>query len=136
MTTQTKNHSLEEFLTVTAGSKEMGLIIAKDASELEGFARSFDRMGFKRSEKVTDFFKLQKSYFVIDEGAAKDAYDFAVQYPSGQVEIFDKERMQPQSFSPDYGSLNLVLMVVKDDLNKLQTKGFDLLSAVGPAFQS
>jgi hypothetical protein len=33
MTTQTKTPSLEEFLTVTAGSKEMGLIIAKDASE-------------------------------------------------------------------------------------------------------
>lgn len=136
MITQTKIPSLEEFLTVTAGSKEMGLIIAKDASELEGFVRSLDGMGFKRSEKVADLSKLQKSYFVIDEGVAKDAYDFAVQYPSGQVEIFDKELMQSQSFSPDYGSLNLVLLVVKDDLNKLQTKGFDLLSAVGPAFQS
>lgn len=136
MTTQTKTPSLEEFLTVTAGSKEMGLIIAKDTSESEGFARSLDGMGFKRSEKVSDLSKLQKSYFVINEGAAKDAYDFAVQYPSGQVEIFDKEQMQSQSFSPDYGSLNLVLLVVKDDLNKLQTKGFDLLSAVGPAFQS
>lgn len=136
MITQTKIPSLEEFLTVTAGSKEMGLIIAKDASELEGFVRSLDGMGFKRSEKVADLSKLQKSYFVIDEGAAKNAYDFAVQYPSGQVEIFDKELMQSQSFSPDYGSLNLVLLVVKDDLNKLQTKGFDLLSAVGPAFQS
>lgn len=136
MITQTKIPSLEEFLTVTAGSKEMGLIIAKDASELEGFVRSLDGMGFKRSEKVADLSKLQKSYFVIDEGAAKNAYDFAVQYPSGQVEIFDKELMQSQSFSPDYGSLNIVLLVVKDDLNKLQTKGFDLLSAVGPAFQS
>jgi len=136
MTTQTKTPSLEEFLNVTAGSKEVGLIIAKDASQLDGFTRSLDGMGFKRSDKVADLSKLQKSYFVIDEGAAKDAYDFAVQYPSGQVEIFDKEQMQSQSFSPDYGSLNLVLVVVKDDLNKLQTKGFDLLSAVGPAFQS
>lgn len=75
MTTQTKTPSLEEFLTVTAGSKEMGLIIAKDASESESFARSLDGMGFKRSEKVSDLLKLQKSYFVINEGAAKDAYD-------------------------------------------------------------
>jgi hypothetical protein len=136
MTTQTKTPSLEEFLTVTAGSKEVGLIIAKDTSELEGFVQSLDEMGFKRSEKAADLSKFPNSYLVIDEGAAKDAYDFAVQYPSGQVEIFNKEQMQSQSFSPDYSSLNLVLLVVKDDLNKLQTKGFDLLSAVGPAFQS
>ena len=136
MTTQTKTPSLEEFLSVTAGSKEMGLIIAKNASESEGFVRSLGGMGFERSEKISDLSKLQKSYLVIHEDTAKDAYDFAVQYPSGQVEIFDKEQMQSQSFSPDYGNLNLVLLVVKDDLNKLQTKGFDLLSAVGPAFQS
>jgi len=136
MTTQTKTPSLEEFLNVTAGSKEVGLIIAKDASQLDGFTRSLDGMGFERSEKISDLSKLQKSYLVIHEGTAKDAYDFAVQYPSGQVEIFDKEQMRSQSFSPDYGNLNLVLLVVKDDLNKLQTKGFDLLSAVGPAFQS
>lgn len=135
MTAQTKTPSLEQFLTVTAGSREMGLIIAKDASESESFARSLDGMGFKRSQTVVDLLKLQKSYFVISEDTTKDAYDFAVQYPSGQVEIFDREQMRSQSFSPDYSSLNLVLLVIKDELNKLQTKGFDLLSAVGPAFQ-
>ena len=136
MTTQTKTPSLEEFLAVTAGSKEVGLIIAKDASELDGFAQSLDGLGFMRLEKVSGLLNLQKSYLVIHEDNAKDAYDFTVQYPSGQVEIFDKEQMQSQSFSPDYDKLNLVLLAVKDDLNRLQTKGFDLLSAVGPAFQS
>ncbi len=136
MATETKNSSLEEFLAVTAGSKDMGLIIAKDEGELESLARSLDGMGFKRSKQIAELPKLQKAYFVVNESASKDAYDFAVQYPTGQVEIFDKEQMQSQSFSPDYGSLNFVLLVAKDDLNKLQTKGFDLLSAVGPAFQS
>jgi len=136
MTTQIKNLSLEEFLTVTAGSKEMGLIIAKDSSELDGFAKSLDGMGFKRSERVSGLFNLQKSYLIINEGVVKDVYDFAVQYPSGQVEIFDKEQMRSQAFSPDYDKLNLVFLVVKDDLNILRTKGFDLLSCVGPAYQS
>lgn len=136
MKTSTKTASLEEFLLVTAGSREVGLIIAKDSNELQDFAESLDENGFKRSDKIVDLLEFKQAYFVINENAAKDAYDFAVQYPTGQIEIFDKEHMQSQTFSPEYGNLKLVLLVVKDDLNKLQTKGFDLLSAVGPAFQS
>jgi len=136
MKTSTKTPSLEEFLLVTAGSKEVGLIIAKDSNELQDFVESLDENGFKRSDKIVDLLELQQAYFVINESAAKDAYDFAVQYPTGQIEIFDKEHMRSQTFSPEYSNLKLVLLVAKDDLNKLQTKGFDLLSAVGPAFQS
>jgi hypothetical protein len=136
MTTQTMAPSLEEFLNVTAGSKEMGLIIAKDVSELTGFTQSLEEFGFEQSKVVADLSKMHKSYFVIDEVSVKDVYDFAVQYPSGQVDVFNKEQMKSQSFSPDYGRLNLVLLVEKSVLHTVQTKGFDFLSVVGPAFQS
>jgi len=43
--------------------------------------------------------------------------------------------MRSETFSPDYHNLGIVLLVAKDDLNKLQAKGFDMLSAVGPAYQ-
>lgn len=136
MKTSTKIPSLKEFLTVTAGSKEMGLIIAKDSDELARFIKSLDKKGLKRSEKVYDLSKLQKSYFVIDEVATKDAYDFAVQYPTRSVKLFNKDTMRIETFFPDYSTLNLVLLIVKDDLNKIQTKNFDLLSAVGPVYKA
>lgn len=136
MDTQTKIPTLEDFLAVTDGSKDLGLIIAKDTDELQNTARSLESLGFKKAEKISALFSFKKSYLIVDENLAKDAYDFAVQYPTGQVEVFNKEQMKSETFSPDYSNLNLVLLVARDDLNKLDAKGFDLRSAVGPAFQS
>ncbi len=136
MDTQTKTPALEDFLAVTAGSKDTGLIIAKDAKELENMAQSLDSRCFKKAENIPSLFAFRKSYLIVNENSAKDAYDFAVQYPTGQVEIFNKGQMKSETFSPDYGSLNLVLLVARDDLKKLEAKGFGLRSAVGPAFQS
>lgn len=136
MRNQTKNASISEFLAVMAGSKEIGLAIAKDNKELESFAQAMDDMDFKHVEEISDLVKFPKTYLTVREDMDKNVYDFAVQYPTGQVEIFDKELMRSQTFSPDYKNLSLVFLVAKDDLNKLQTKGFELLSCVGPAYQS
>ena len=136
MITQTKTSSLEKFLTVTAGSKEIGLIIAKDSNELNDFVRFLDEMDFKRTEKATDFSRLQKTYFVIDENKAKDAYDFVVQYPTRSVRVFDKIKMKIETFFPDYQNLNIVFLVLKDDIFEWQKQGLDFISAVGPVYQS
>jgi hypothetical protein len=135
MDTQTKNPTIEDFLTLTSGSKEVGLIIARDSNELSNMDQSLEYIGLHKAENIPNLFALKKSYLVVDENLAKEAYDFAVQYPTGQVEIFNKEEMKSHTFSPDYDSLNLVLLVVRDNLNKLDAKGFDLRSVVGPAFQ-
>ena len=136
MTTQTKTSALEEFLTVTAGSKEVGLIIAQDGKELDVLTRSLARMNFKQAEKMANFFSLQKAYFVIDKNNTKDAYDFAVQYPTRSVQIFDKDKMKSETFFPDYQNLNLVFLVLKDDIFAWQKQGFDFLSVIGPSLQS
>lgn len=128
--------SIEEFLFVAIGSKEVGLAIAKSKAEILSFSKAMDKQGFKRSENIADLFKSPKTYFVADGNLDKDVYDFVVQYPTGQVEIFNKKLMQSQTLSPDYENSAIVLLVDKDNLNKIQEKGFDLLSFTGPAFQS
>ena len=128
--------SIEEFLSVMAGGREVGLVIAKDEAEISSFAKVMDRFDFKRSENIADLFKSPKTYLVADENIDKDVYDFIVQYPTGQIEIFNKKLMQSQTLSPDYKNSAIVLLVDKDNLNKIQEKGFDLLSSTGPAFQS
>lgn len=135
MFNQSQKVELGEFLDIMAGSKEVGLVIAKDTEELEDFNRSMNDSGFKRVEEIADLFKFSKTFVTINENMSKDVYDFVVQYPTGQIEIFDKELMQSQIFSPDYNR-SVVLLVIKNDLNKLRSRGFNLLSLVGPAYQS
>lgn len=135
MISQTKTASFKEFLGIAPGSKEVSLAIAKNNKEIQDFSRSLDEAGFEQAEEVFNLFKLPKAYMTISEDMDKNVYDFIVQYPTGQVEIFDKERMRSEMLSPDY-SRSVVLLVEKGALNKLQAKGFDLLAAVGPAYQT
>jgi len=135
MATQTTTAPLNDFLDTLAGSKEVGLVIAENQKELQNFSRLLDDAGFNKSIGIVNVFESQKSYIVVDEDMGKSVYDFAIQYPTGQVEIFDNKDMRSKVFSPDYYSA-IVLLVVKDVLNNLQTKGFDLLSAAGPAYRS
>lgn len=135
MSITSEKTSISDFLSVAMGSKEVSLAIAKNEAELSQFKEIMGRQGFEQSKNVADLFKLQKTYFVLGEDMDKDIYDFVVQYPTGQVEIFDKKLMRSETFLPDYNK-EIVLLVVKEDLNKLQAKGFDLLSCTGPAYQS
>lgn len=135
MSITSNKESIEEFLSVIIGSREVGLVIAKNEAEISSFAKAMDRFDFKRSENIADLFKSPKTYFVADGNLDKDVYDFIVQYSTGQVEIFDKKLMQSLTLSPDYKNSAIVLLVDKDNLNKIQEKGFDLLSSTGPAFQ-
>lgn len=136
MSNTSNKASIEEFLSLMTGGKEIGLVIAKDEAELSDFAKAMDRFDFKRSENVSDLFSSPKTYLMADDKIDKDVYDFIVQYPTGQVEIFNKKTMQSQTFSPNYKNSAIILLVEKDNLNKIQEKGFDLLGAAGPAFQS
>jgi len=136
MSTTSNKASIEEFLSVMIGSREVGLVIAKNEAEISSLTKAMDRSDFKRSKNISDLLKSPKTYLVADENIDKDVYDFIVQYPTGQVEIFDKKLMQSQTLSPDYKNSAIVLLVEKNNLNKIQEKGFDILGVAGPAFQA
>jgi len=136
MSTTSNKASIEEFLSVMIGSREVGLVIAKNEAEISSLTKAMDRSDFKRSENISDLLKSPQTYLVADENIDKDVYDFIVQYPTGQVEIFDKKLMQSQTLSPDYKNSAIVLLVEKNNLNKIQEKGFDILGVAGPAFQA
>ena len=111
------------------------MAIAKDENELKEFSRSLNELGFKEAEKTSDLLRHPKSYMVAKEDMGKDIYDFAVQYPTGQVEIFDKDKMRSETLSLDYKN-SAVLLIDEKVLNKLSAEGLDLLSAAGPAYRS
>jgi len=136
MANQTKNNSISKFLDIMTGSKEIGLAIARDDKELENLSRSMDGEGFRQVGRISDLLKSPKTYLRIGEDMDKNIYDFVVQYPTGSVQIFDVEKMKNTLFSPDYENSAIILLVDQDNLNKIQAKGFDLLSASGPAYKS
>jgi len=131
-----KNDNLEEFLNILEGQKDVGLILTRNESEMSGFIRFFEDSGFQTSKNVFDFFGFQKMYLILDENLPKDFYDFLTQYPTGQVEIFDKGTNQPKVFSPDYQNQVFVLVATEESLVKLKEKGFEIMDKVGPVFRN
>lgn len=133
---ETENKEFIDFLKVAFGQKEVGLIMAKNIDELSDFSRIMDNEGFKRSDNILDLLNSPKMYLSVDENMNKDVYDFVVQYPTGQVEIFDNTAMKSNTFSPEHVSSCVVFLVLKEDLSKIQEKGWDILSLCGPTYQS
>jgi hypothetical protein len=123
-----------DFLEAASG-REVALAIAKNEDELKEFTQSMNELGFKEAGKTLDLLSYLKSYMVAKDDTAKNIYDFAVQYPTGQVEIFDKDKMQSETFSPGYTN-SAVFLIDEKVLNKLSAEGFDLLSVAGPAYRS
>jgi hypothetical protein len=132
---ETENKEFLDFLKVTFGQKEVGLIVAKDRDQLSDFSGAMEGEGFKRLDNISDLFNSPKTYLSIGENMSKDFYDFLIQYPTGQVEIFDNNEMESKTFSPDYTNSCVIFLVLKEDLSKLQDKGWDILANCGPAYQ-
>ncbi len=124
-----------DFLKTAIGQKEVSLVIAKNLEELENYSSILSGEGFKKVENISNAFNTLKIYFSVDTNMSKDAYDFMVQYPTGQVEIFDKETMTSKTLSPDYDNSCIIYLVLKDNINILQKNDLDVLSNAGLVYQ-
>lgn len=129
-----------EFLKHIISQKETSLAIAKDEGELKEFIGFLEHEGFRQAIDTVELFKYStapsKAFFIIKDNLQKDIYDFIVQYPTGQVEIYDKQRLKSQSISPVYKNVAIVFVITKDTLKKVQEAGFNLLEQVGMAYRS
>ena len=135
MTTKDKK-SLDQFLAITLGQKEACLIIAKDKKEQSEFEKFLAENGFKKSNAVYELLENQRVYFVAEKDIDKNIYDFVSQYPTGQIEIFDKNTMKSNVYSPDYKDKAVIIIALKSNIKALQKNNFDLLALTGPAYQS
>lgn len=127
----------EEFLKFTSGQKEISLAIAQSEAELKEFQKVFINQDFKLSQDVFELLKNAKenpkNILVIKDKDIKSEYDFLVQYPTGQVELFDHEKMQPISYLPNYQNVSIVFLVTEEILQKL--KYYDILSNIGITYR-
>ena len=134
------NSKFNDFLKYTNSQKEVSLIIAKDEKELEEFVEILSLADYRQAVDTQELFKRiinpSKVYFIIRNTLHKDIYDFILQYPTGQVEIFDKERMKSETVSPVYNGVSIILLITKQALSSIQQTGQPLLENTGLTYQN
>lgn len=134
------NNKLSDFLKYAHAQKEVSLIIAKDEDELTHFVELLSEAEFRQTIDTHELFKRiitpTKVYYIIRDTLPKNIYDFILQYPTGQIEVFHTEHMKSEVISPLYNNVSVVFLVTKDTLLHIQNQGFQLLENVGIAYQS
>jgi hypothetical protein len=133
-------NTFSDFIRFTSSQKEISLIIAKDEVELASFVKTLKDKDFKQTLEALDLFKYittpSKVFFVIQKTLSKDMYDFMVQYPTGQVEIYDKFNLKSQTVIPIYKNVSVIFIITKETLKKIQESGFHILEQVGITYQN
>jgi len=128
------------FIKHSISQKEISLVIAKDDQEQRQLQESLDDAGFKKVHEIPEIMKDMKEntriYYCIEEKFPKALYDLVIQYPTGQVEIFDVHSMKSTVVSPNYEKSSIILLCTKDNLTYFQNKGYSILEHVGMAYQS
>lgn len=127
--------NFKKFLDLIGGQKEPGLIIVEGREELSDVIASLMSLGFEQALNVKEAFELDKIYIIANQNTDKDLRDFINQYPTGQVEIFDKGLMTSNVLIPEYDNRSVVILTKKEELKNLQKSGFNLLDFSGPVYQ-
>lgn len=133
-------NSFTDFLKYIPSQKEVSLVIARDESELSELTKTLEEQGFRQAVDASDLFKHitqpAKVFFIAKDSLPKDMYDFIVQYPTGQVEIYDKFNLRSQTEIPKYRDISVIFVITRDVLRKAQESGFQVLEQVGMTYQS
>ncbi len=133
-------NTIKDFLKFANSQKEVSLMIAKDENELEDFIKKLSEGEFRQAVDTSDLFKqvekASKSFVVIKDVLPKDLYDFALQYPTGQVEIYDKFNLKSQMVIPVYKDVTIVYVLTKAAIEKTQESGFRILEIAGITYQA
>lgn len=133
-------NTIKDFLKYANSQKEVSLMIAKDDDELESFTKKLSEVEFRQAVDTSDLFKQitksSKSFVTVKDILSKDLYDFALQYPTGQVEIYDKFNLKSQTVTPVYKDVTVVYVLTKTALKKTQESGFRILELAGITYQT
>lgn len=133
------DHNFQQFLEAANGQKEASLVIAQNDRELKIFKQDIEAKGFREvaapSEIINSPAGSKKAYITAHDPLPKSLYDFLVQYPTGQIEIFDNTAMRSALAIPDYQNLSVIVLVTRAELAALQGRGMNLAAFSGLAYQ-
>lgn len=130
------NDNLIKFIKYSTSQKEVSLIIAKNKEEIQETIKALTNTGYGQISEVKDIFRLitqtAKILIVINNDFSKDIYDFIVQYPTGQIEIYNKDKLKSETVTPIYKDVSII--VVSDDETIKKSK-FPILEKIGLTYR-
>lgn len=133
------NNSLDDFLKYTLSQKEVALVIAKDEEELRKFRETLHDHGCKQvavgTELIDYVTSSNKVFYQIDGVLPKPVYDFVIQYPTGQVEQYNRDTKKSEVVTPIYRDSAFILLTTQETLSKVEQNGFQILANAGMAYK-
>ena len=127
----------KQFLNLTIGQKEVSLVIARNESELKEFQEILKKEKILESKSAAELarnIKDNKRNFLMLGSDIKPEYDFIVQYPTGQIEFFDHNTMQPTVYSVEHQDAGIIFLAT-DEILKNISINYNILERVGLTYR-
>lgn len=130
------NDDLIKFIKYSVSQKEISLIITKDEKEIQKVVKTLRETGYHEKTNGLEMINLvsqpSKVFITLKNDFPKDIYDFIVQYPTGQIEIFDKEKLISKTVVPIYREVSIIVVTDKKTIKKSK---FQILEKVGLTYR-
>ncbi len=133
------NIPLKTFLSRTLPGKEVSLYIVSDTNNVERAEASLRSLGFsKAATPILLFYGIKNGeqlYITLTENNAKQIYDITAQFPTGEINFFDHEKMSTLRITPDYERAAVVVLTPMALLKSIEDHGLAFRSITGLAYQ-
>jgi hypothetical protein len=128
---------IQKFLEMTNGSTELCLMIAQDEQELASVEKEVGDAGFQKTKNIREIFNAIKNgnkiYFTLGEALGNNIYNILAQYPTGQVTAYDGQKNLVAN--PDYKNGSVLILITKENLEKIEQSEKSLLRIAGLTWQ-
>ena len=128
---------VQKFLEMTNGSTELCLMIAQNEQELATIEQEASDFGFQKTKNIREIFNAIKNgtkiYFTLGETLGSNVYNILAQYPTGQVTAHDGQNNLVAN--PDYKKGSVLILITKENLEKIEKSEKSLLRIAGLTWQ-
>jgi len=115
-------YTFKNFLRLTEGKVETGLIIAQDNAELMEFLTTLKSEGYKESENIRDLILNKKTFFHLTLDTSETSLKYIKEYATGSIGLASKKTDKFQWHYPDYENSQLLVICTEDELRDLHKK--------------
>ena len=128
---------IQKFLKLTNGSQETCLIIAENNKDFVAIEKEVSNFGFKESQNIREIFNSirdgKKTYFALNDSIGNNIYNILAQYPTGQVTAYDGQ--DNLVANPNYKKGSVLILITKENLEKIEQSEKSLLKIAGLTWQ-
>lgn len=128
---------IQKFLVRTNGSIEASLMILQNEQELLELEQEVADFGFQKTKNVREIFNAikegKKLYFILSSDFGNNIYNIIAQYSTGQVTAYDGKNNLVAN--PNYQKGAVLILITKENLEKIEKSGKSLLKLAGISWQ-